>query len=57
MITSALFYAGRYDEASSWAEKAFREQPNCVPAARIAAASNALVGRLEQAQKAMARLR
>jgi tetratricopeptide (TPR) repeat protein len=57
MIGAGHFFVGRYDEASSWAEKALREQPNWAAAARIAAASNALAGRLDQAQKAAARLR
>jgi TolB-like protein len=51
------FCAGRYDEASWWAEKGLREQPNSAGAARGAAASHALAGRLDQAHKAMARLR
>jgi tetratricopeptide (TPR) repeat protein len=51
----AHFSAGRYDEASSWAEKAFWERPNILATLRIAAASNALAGRLEEAQKAVAR--
>jgi tetratricopeptide (TPR) repeat protein len=53
----AHFFAGRYDEATSWAEGSLREQPNQLGALRIAAASNALAGRLEKAQKLMARLR
>jgi TolB-like protein/tetratricopeptide (TPR) repeat protein len=53
---SAHFFAGRYDEASSWAEKALRENPN-QQALRTAAASHALAGRLEEAQKAVARMR
>ena len=53
---SAHFVAGRYDEASSWAEKALREDPNNGPAARLAAVSLALEGRLEQAQKALPRV-
>src|SRR6266849_6233647 len=57
LIGAGHFYAGRYDEASSWAEKALREQTNWAGAARVAAASHALAGRLDQAQKAMARLR
>jgi tetratricopeptide (TPR) repeat protein len=48
--------AGRYDEASSWAEKALRDDPNNGPAARLAAVSLALEGRLEQAQKALPRV-
>ena len=57
VIAGAHLFVGRYDEASSWAEKALRERPNFVAAARVAAASHALAGRPEQAQKAMARLR
>ena len=53
----AHFVAARYDEASSWAEKAVREQANYASGMRMAAASHALAGRLEEAQKVMARLR
>src|SRR6516165_4127778 len=60
----AHFFAGRYDDASSWAEKALatspaglRERPVYHPALLIAAASNALAGRLEEALNAIARLR
>jgi len=51
------FLAGRYDEASSWVEKALWEQENYVTVLRIAAASYAAAGRLEDARKAMARVR
>ena len=54
---AAHFLAGRYDEASSWAEKALREQPDYLPALRMAAASHALPGRVAEAQKAMVRMR
>jgi TolB-like protein len=53
----AHFLAGRYDEASSWTEKALLQKADCHPALRMAAASNALAGRTEQAQQAVARLR
>jgi TolB-like protein len=53
----AHFFAGRYDEAASWAEKALREQPSWIPALRTAAASYALSGREQEAQQTMARLR
>jgi TolB-like protein/class 3 adenylate cyclase len=53
----AHFLAGRYDDASGWANKALREQPNYPAANRILAASNALAGHLSEAQDAMARLR
>jgi TolB-like protein len=51
----AHFFAGRYDEATAWAEKAFWERPNILATLRIAAASNALAGRLEEARKAIGR--
>jgi hypothetical protein len=53
----AHFFAGRYDEASSWAEAALQDAPNFHQALRMAAAGHALSGRLEMAQKAMMRLR
>ena len=53
----AHFFAGRYDEASSWAERAIRQQPNFLPATRIFAASCAYLSRLEDAKRAMDRLR
>jgi TolB-like protein/Tfp pilus assembly protein PilF len=52
----AHFFAGRYDEALSWAAMALREWPEYQTALRIAAASNALAGRLEEARKARERL-
>jgi len=58
----AHFFAGRYDDASSWAEKALaassprlQEKPGYYPALLIAAASNALAGRLAEARSAIAR--
>jgi TolB-like protein/class 3 adenylate cyclase len=56
-IALVHFCTGRYDKASSWAEKALLENSNYHPALRVFAASNALAGRLEDAQKAVARLR
>jgi TolB-like protein/class 3 adenylate cyclase/Tfp pilus assembly protein PilF len=53
---AAHFLAGRYDEASAWAEKALREHPTHAPALRMAASSHALAGRLAQAREVMARL-
>jgi tetratricopeptide (TPR) repeat protein len=52
----AHFYAGRYDEAAAWAEATLREQPNYLASLRAAAASNAMAGRQEKAQKLMARV-
>jgi tetratricopeptide (TPR) repeat protein len=53
----AHFLAGRYDEASSWAEKALLQKANSHLALRLAAASSALAGRMEEAQNAVSRLR
>jgi TolB-like protein len=56
-IAYAHFFAGRYDEASSWAEKAVRSRPTWLTAVRGAAASHALAGRFDEARKYMARMR
>jgi len=53
----AHFFLGRYDEAASWAAMALQDNADFQPGLRIAAASNAMAGRPEQAQKAVARLR
>ena len=50
-IAVAHFSTGRYDEASSWAEKALLESPNYYAALRVAAASYALAGRLVERRK------
>ena len=56
-IAFAHIFAGRYDEAASHAEQALSENPNLHMGLRVAATSHALAGRMEQATKAMARLR
>jgi tetratricopeptide (TPR) repeat protein len=53
----AHLFSDRYDEASIWGEKAFRENPNFLPVCIIAAASNALAGRMKEAKTALERLR
>jgi adenylate cyclase len=50
-------FAGRYDEAVSWAEKARAGLPTYATAYRIAAATHGLAGRAEAAAKALAQLR
>ena len=50
-------FAGRFDDASSWAEKALRDQPNYLVALGIIAAGHALAGRMKEAHEAMLRLR
>jgi len=52
----AHLLAGRYDEASSWAEKAVWAQNNYTTPIRIAVASHGLAGRVAEAKKALARL-
>ena len=52
----ACFFASRYDEAATWGESALREVPDNHGFLRVCAASQAAAGRLEEAQKTMARL-
>jgi hypothetical protein len=52
-----LAHSRTYDEAVSWAAMALQDNPDYQGGLRIAAASNAMAGRPEQAHKAMARLR
>jgi TolB-like protein len=56
-IAFAHYFAGRYDEASSCAHQLLQETPDFHMALRMAAAGNALAGRLDLARKAMVRLR
>ena len=49
------FFAGRYSDAASWAEKAVREQSSFLFTLRVAAASYASAGRSEDAHQAIAR--
>src|SRR5262249_9796574 len=51
----AHFLAGRYDEAWPLAERVSRERPNFLACLRVAAASNALAGRLDEARGIIAR--
>ena len=50
-------FAGRYDEALSWATKALHEQPKWATALRVAAIANTLSDRMVEARAAMASLR
>jgi hypothetical protein len=52
----AHFLASRHDVASSSAEKSMRDNPTFLLAICISAASNALAGRPEQAQRGIARV-
>jgi TolB-like protein/class 3 adenylate cyclase len=56
-MASAHFIAGRYAQALPWAEMAVRENPYFLIPACVLAASAALTGRQEDAERAMARVR
>lgn len=56
-IAFANFCAGRYDESMVWAQKAVKEQPTFAAALRPLAASCASLGLMNEARKALARLR
>jgi TolB-like protein len=53
----AHFFAGRFDSASAWAEKAVVNLPSFLAAVSLVAASHALAGRIDEARQAMQRLR
>ena len=53
---AAHLFAGRYDEAVSWARKASQEQPNSATSWRFAAIAYVLSDRIVEAREAMARL-
>ncbi|MBZ9780337.1 winged helix-turn-helix domain-containing protein [Pseudomonas sp. REP124] len=50
------FFAGRYECATEWAEKALRNLPTLLPAAALVTACHALSGHMDQAAQAMERL-
>jgi TolB-like protein len=56
-LAYAHLFAGQYDEACGWAEKAFRMRPSYLPAVRAAAAAHAHAGRQRDAEQAMAYMR
>jgi TolB-like protein/Tfp pilus assembly protein PilF len=51
-MAHAEFCSGNYDEASAWCEKALAEAPNYPQVLRMAAAADALAGRVQRAQRA-----
>jgi TolB-like protein len=56
-MAMAHLFAGRFDTASSWAEKAFRQLPSFLALVGVMAASHALAGRTDEAQRAISHLR
>lgn len=53
----ADFFAGRYDSALAWTEKALIDLPSLLVAVALKAASHALAGHAQEAAKTMERLR
>jgi tetratricopeptide (TPR) repeat protein len=53
----AHLFAGRYDEAAPWAEKALRDLPSFLIIVCVFAASHALAGRMDEARRTMGDLR
>jgi hypothetical protein len=51
-VAFAHYFAGRYEEALWWADKAVREQPLWLSGLVIVAASKAMSGQLDDAQRA-----
>jgi TolB-like protein/tetratricopeptide (TPR) repeat protein len=49
----AHFIAGRDDDAAEWAAMGLRAKPNWLPALRVAIASNAMRGRVDEAQRGL----
>ena len=56
-VAYAHFFAGRYEEARGWAEKAVRARPTWLTGVRGAAVCNALAGRLDDARRYMGTMR
>ena len=52
----AHFMAGRYEDASTWCDRALHEAPNYPPALRMKAACHGLLGRPEEGRKWVRRL-
>ncbi|MGE0121160.1 MAG: winged helix-turn-helix domain-containing tetratricopeptide repeat protein [Dongiaceae bacterium] len=56
-MAAAHLFARRFDEASSWAAKSFRDLPTFLMVVAFIAASHALAGRTDEARRAMQHLR
>jgi tetratricopeptide (TPR) repeat protein len=56
-VVLAHFFAGRYDEALSWAHRALQHNPNYAAALIMLAVSGGLAGREEEKSSAVTRLR
>jgi len=56
-MAAAHLFAKRFDDASSWAAKSFRDLPTFLIVEAFIAASHALAGRTDEARRAMQHLR
>ena len=56
-IALANLLAGRFDQAAEWATRSLHHQPTYLAPLRVAAASYALAGRLDDARRVVKRLR
>jgi tetratricopeptide (TPR) repeat protein len=56
-LAIALLLLGRYQEAIDWSTSSLARQPNWTRSVRTSAAAHALAGNLDEARKAMGRLR
>ena len=56
-MAMAHLLAGRFDIASSWADKSYRDLPSFLIVVGTIAASQALAGRADEARQAMKHLR
>ena len=54
---AARILARRFDDASAWAEKAYRDLPSFLMAVSVVAASHTLAGRIDEGRRAMDHLR
>lgn len=56
-MSFACIMAGRVDEAAIWAAKSVQERPTFMASLRILSASQAMLGRIDEAKETMARVR
>jgi tetratricopeptide (TPR) repeat protein len=56
-MAAAHLFAGRFEDASSWAEKSLRQLPSFLMVAAVSAASHALAGHRDEAERAISQVR
>jgi tetratricopeptide (TPR) repeat protein len=55
-IAIAHFAARRFEQAIEWADRALHDQPRLVPQMRVKVATNAHLGRLDEARAELSRM-